>query len=190
MPDRWQTITWTNADPVHRCIYAALRGDELNDPHKELRLWNMWVCSTWLKKNTIWYMENHTNQILQVLMELIHSLWSNMTLLYNLPPHLSGMNRLKYIDRKCDKNIPLKMQINSQWVMWYAGYHCFQGYNFDCSAAVRNEWASGLHNFPSGLGTIYHYISAWISETPPTFILELVVSLIFVVCIILCTNLP
>ena len=25
-----QTISWTNADPVHRCIYAALGGDELN----------------------------------------------------------------------------------------------------------------------------------------------------------------
>ena len=39
----------------------------------------------------------------------------------------------------------------------------------------------GLHNFPSGLRTINPYISAWISETPPTFILELVASLIFVV---------
>ena len=28
-PNRRQTITWTNADPVHRRIYAALRGDEL-----------------------------------------------------------------------------------------------------------------------------------------------------------------
>ena len=46
------------------------------------------------------------------------------------------------------------------------------------------------HNFPSGLQTIYHYISAWISETPLTFMLELVVSFISVVCIILCTNLP
>ena len=28
-PKRRQAITWTNADPVHRCIYAALGGDEL-----------------------------------------------------------------------------------------------------------------------------------------------------------------
>ena len=51
------------------------------------------------------------------------------------------------------------------------------------------QWA-GLHNFRSGLQTVYHYISTWISETPLTFILELVVSFMGVVCIILCTNLP
>ena len=28
-PKRWQAIIWTNADPVHRCIYAALGGGEL-----------------------------------------------------------------------------------------------------------------------------------------------------------------
>ena len=28
-PNRRQTIIWTNADPVHCRIYAALRGDEL-----------------------------------------------------------------------------------------------------------------------------------------------------------------
>ena len=28
-PNRRQAITWTNADPIHRCIYAALGGDEL-----------------------------------------------------------------------------------------------------------------------------------------------------------------
>ena len=39
----------------------------------------------------------------------------------------------------------------------------------------------GLHNFHSGLQTVNHYISAWISETPLTFMLELVVSFIFVV---------
>ena len=27
--DRRQAIIWTNADPIHRRIYAALRGDEL-----------------------------------------------------------------------------------------------------------------------------------------------------------------
>ena len=27
--NRLQAITWTNADPVHRCIYAAQGGDEL-----------------------------------------------------------------------------------------------------------------------------------------------------------------
>ena len=26
---RWQAIIWTNVDPVHRRIYAALQGDEL-----------------------------------------------------------------------------------------------------------------------------------------------------------------
>ena len=30
MPNRWQAITWTNADPVHRRIYAALGGYELS----------------------------------------------------------------------------------------------------------------------------------------------------------------
>ena len=29
MPNRHQAIIWTNADPVHRRIYAALGGDEL-----------------------------------------------------------------------------------------------------------------------------------------------------------------
>ena len=28
-PNRQQAITWTNADPVHSCIYAAPEGDEL-----------------------------------------------------------------------------------------------------------------------------------------------------------------
>ena len=65
------------------------------------------------------------------------------------------------------------------------------GKNFRMHFYFRRQTSCpGLHNFPSGLGTIHHYISAWISETPPTFILELVVSFIFVVCIILCTNLP
>ena len=27
--NRWQAIIWTNADPIHWCIYVALRGDEL-----------------------------------------------------------------------------------------------------------------------------------------------------------------
>ena len=30
VPNRRQAITWTNADPVYRRIYAALGGDELN----------------------------------------------------------------------------------------------------------------------------------------------------------------
>ena len=29
VPNRQQAITWTNADPVHRRIYAALGVDEL-----------------------------------------------------------------------------------------------------------------------------------------------------------------
>ena len=29
MPNRWQAIIWTNADPIHWRIYVALRGDEL-----------------------------------------------------------------------------------------------------------------------------------------------------------------
>ena len=28
-PNRRQAITWTNADPVQWCIYAALGGDDL-----------------------------------------------------------------------------------------------------------------------------------------------------------------
>ena len=31
-PNRREAIIWTNADPIHWCIYAALRGDELTDP--------------------------------------------------------------------------------------------------------------------------------------------------------------
>ena len=29
--NKWQPITWTNADPVHWHIYAAQGGDELKD---------------------------------------------------------------------------------------------------------------------------------------------------------------
>ena len=41
-PNRRQAITWTNADPVHWSIYAALGGDEL-------RLWlpSSWQVLTW-----------------------------------------------------------------------------------------------------------------------------------------------
>ena len=28
-PNRQQAIIWTNADPIHGCIYAALGGEEL-----------------------------------------------------------------------------------------------------------------------------------------------------------------
>ena len=31
-PSRWQAIIWTNADPVHQRICAALGGDELTFP--------------------------------------------------------------------------------------------------------------------------------------------------------------
>ena len=31
VPNRWEAITWTNADPFHWHIYAALGGDELTD---------------------------------------------------------------------------------------------------------------------------------------------------------------
>ena len=41
-PHRQQTIIWTNADPVHRCIYAARGRDEL---HLDINtLWH-WVIS-------------------------------------------------------------------------------------------------------------------------------------------------
>ena len=29
MPNWWQAIIWTNADPIHWHIYGALGGDEL-----------------------------------------------------------------------------------------------------------------------------------------------------------------
>ena len=29
-PNRWQAITWTNAEPIHCRIYAALGRDELS----------------------------------------------------------------------------------------------------------------------------------------------------------------
>ena len=32
MPNRHQAIIWTNADPIHCCIYAALRGDDWRTP--------------------------------------------------------------------------------------------------------------------------------------------------------------
>ena len=28
-PNKWPAIIWSNADPIHWCIYAALGGDEL-----------------------------------------------------------------------------------------------------------------------------------------------------------------
>ena len=34
VPNRRQAIIWSNADPIHWCIYAALGGDELMD-HQE-----------------------------------------------------------------------------------------------------------------------------------------------------------
>ena len=34
--DRRQAIIWTNADPVHQRIYAALGGDELSQGHGNL----------------------------------------------------------------------------------------------------------------------------------------------------------
>ena len=36
MPNRWQAITWTNADPVYWCIYAALEGDVLEWHHMDV----------------------------------------------------------------------------------------------------------------------------------------------------------
>ena len=71
--------------------------------------------------------------------------------------------------------------------VWHIGSK-LHGHNCPYYTWTKNP--PGLHNFPFGLQTVYHYISAWISETPLTFMVELVVSFIGVVCIILCTNLP
>ena len=31
VPNRWQAIIWTKADPIHWRIYAAIGGDDLSD---------------------------------------------------------------------------------------------------------------------------------------------------------------
>ena len=68
-----------------------------------------------------------------------------------------------------------------------------------CSYSLRpeNKWNNGnlitfpgLHNFIFGLQTITHYISVWISQTISTFMLELVVWFMCVICITMRTNLP
>ena len=38
MPNKRQAIIWTNDDPIHWRIYAALRGDELNSHREHPRL--------------------------------------------------------------------------------------------------------------------------------------------------------
>ena len=43
-PNRRQAIIWTNAEPVHWCIYASLGGDELKRISIEYIPWNM--CTT------------------------------------------------------------------------------------------------------------------------------------------------
>ena len=43
VPYRRQAIIWTNADPFHLCIYAALRGDELASKVSQAG-----VTTTWL----------------------------------------------------------------------------------------------------------------------------------------------
>ena len=40
-PNKPQAITWTNADPVHWCIYAALGGDELSTQSNGILLYTM-----------------------------------------------------------------------------------------------------------------------------------------------------
>ena len=49
-PNRRQGIIWTNADQVHRRIFAALRGDELNSFMKWYPFINMWVFYIQIKR--------------------------------------------------------------------------------------------------------------------------------------------
>ena len=64
-PDRWQAITWTNADPFLRPIFVAQVGDELTDIVKNHVLvvvkqsWRIWV---WIQK-ALWYKQNKTMHI-------------------------------------------------------------------------------------------------------------------------------
>ena len=43
-PDRWQAITWTNVNPIHWRIYAALREDELINNVTMGHAWIMCDC--------------------------------------------------------------------------------------------------------------------------------------------------
>ena len=53
VPNRRQAITWTNLDPVHLCMYAALGGDELSfeDANPEL-VWYSIKDTTNLHRDT------------------------------------------------------------------------------------------------------------------------------------------
>ena len=44
-PSMWQAIIWTNADPVHRRIYAALGGDELTAMESILHYYGWFKCN-------------------------------------------------------------------------------------------------------------------------------------------------
>ena len=43
LQNRWQAIIWTNADPIHSHIYAALGGDGLIGPLRKKNLSETWI---------------------------------------------------------------------------------------------------------------------------------------------------
>ena len=65
-PDRRQAIIWTNADPIHWRIYAALGGDKLSH-------WSIWLR---LQTDNIISVQSHWHS------PLIHSLfpWNNLSM--------------------------------------------------------------------------------------------------------------
>ena len=70
-PSRRQAIIWTNADPVHRRIYAALRGDELS---YWLKLLTKICLRVRFKNNLCVQTQNHVEYICKT---LINWCWSH-----------------------------------------------------------------------------------------------------------------
>ena len=59
-PNRQQAITWTNVGPVHRCIYAALGGDELTSACQYFQ-WTPLAESCHVSRVISAWLSNHTS---------------------------------------------------------------------------------------------------------------------------------
>ena len=96
--NRRQAITWTNGDPVHWCIYAALRGDELTQwCHMVTYIWvnmdssNVFLSTHYPKQCWIINISIYKISLKTVIVELLPNLWRAITVscvqLYNLMYH-------------------------------------------------------------------------------------------------------
>ena len=65
VPNRWQAIIWTNADPIYRCIYVALGGDELRSFMIQECMLTDESCVTWKNNSTSIY-HNSTHSFIPV----------------------------------------------------------------------------------------------------------------------------